>query len=88
MNSPVRNLTPREPLRGMKRHSIVTAIGLDRRQSMIAEAAYYVSEHRGFEPGHELDDWLAAESQINAALALGETATDLSRNHEQSSCAY
>lgn len=34
---------------------------------MVAEAAYYFSEHRGFVPGHELDDWLAAESQIDAA---------------------
>jgi hypothetical protein len=42
---------------------------------MIAEAAYYCSEHRGFDPDHELDDWLAAERQVDAALALGETPT-------------
>ena len=42
---------------------------------MIAEAAYYHSEQRGFDPGHELDDWLAAESQVDAALALRETPT-------------
>lgn len=73
MKSPARNLTRTETLRGIQRHSILIPIELDRRQSMIAEAAYYFSEHRGFEPGHELDDWLAAESQIDAALALGET---------------
>ena len=27
----------------------------------IAEIAYFFSERRGFEPGHELEDWLAAE---------------------------
>ncbi len=27
----------------------------------IAELAYYKAESRGFEPGHELDDWLEAE---------------------------
>ncbi len=27
----------------------------------IAELAYFKAEERGFEPGHELDDWLAAE---------------------------
>ena len=32
----------------------------------IAVAAYFLSERRGFEPGHELDDWLAAEDAIEA----------------------
>ena len=32
---------------------------------MIAEAAYYCAEKRGFEPGHELEDWLAAEARID-----------------------
>jgi len=36
---------------------------------MIGEAAYYIAEQRGFEPGHELDDWLAAEAQIHDQLA-------------------
>jgi hypothetical protein len=43
-----------------------------RRQAMVAEAAYYYAEHRGFEPGHELDDWLAAEDQVCAALSLAD----------------
>jgi len=30
----------------------------------IAEAAYYRAEHRGFAPGHELEDWLAAQEEI------------------------
>lgn len=29
----------------------------------IARSAYFLAEARGFEPGHELDDWLAAERQ-------------------------
>jgi hypothetical protein len=28
-----------------------------------SEAAYYLSEKRGFEPGYELEDWLQAESK-------------------------
>lgn len=32
----------------------------------IAVAAYFLAEYRGFEPGHELDDWLAAEDAIEA----------------------
>ena len=33
-------------------------------EGMIAVAAYFISAQRGFEPGHELDDWLAAEAQV------------------------
>ncbi len=36
----------------------------DIRYARIAENAYYKAEARGFEPGHELEDWLAAESEI------------------------
>lgn len=34
------------------------------RHETIAQAAYFRAEARGFEQGHELDDWLAAERQI------------------------
>jgi hypothetical protein len=36
----------------------------------IARAAYRLSEQRGFVPGHEVEDWLAAEAQVKAALGL------------------
>ena len=32
---------------------------------MIAEAAYFAAQGRGFEPGHELDDWIAAEKEVD-----------------------
>lgn len=31
----------------------------------IALNAYYKAEARGFEPGHELEDWLQAEIEIH-----------------------
>jgi len=34
------------------------------RQRMIDEAAYYRYVHRDFSPGHDLDDWLAAEADF------------------------
>jgi len=40
----------------------------DDRHAAIAEAAYYRAERRGFAPGHELEDWLAAEAQIEKRL--------------------
>jgi hypothetical protein len=39
------------------------------REALIAEAAYLRAASRGFEPGHELDDWLAAEQMVDARLA-------------------
>ncbi len=35
------------------------------RRLAIAAAAYYCAERRGFEPGHELEDWLEAEARID-----------------------
>ena len=37
---------------------------LDNRLAIIAEAAYYKSEKRGFQIGHDIEDWLEAESEI------------------------
>jgi hypothetical protein len=47
-------------------------IDAGRRRAMIAEAAYYRAELRGFDPGHELEDWFAAEFEIDCRLASGE----------------
>ena len=41
-----------------------SAFSLEQREAMIREAAYYHFMKRGYAPGHELDDWLAAESEI------------------------
>jgi Protein of unknown function (DUF2934) len=35
------------------------------REALIAIAAYYRAERRGFLPGHEQEDWLAAEREID-----------------------
>jgi hypothetical protein len=39
------------------------------RQACIAKGAYFRAEQRGFAPGHEVDDWLAAEEQVDERLA-------------------
>jgi len=44
--------------------------GPERRRQMIAAAAYQRAQRRGFEPGHELEDWLAAEAEIDAAQCI------------------
>jgi len=39
----------------------------DVRRRDIAEAAYHRAEARGFAPGGETEDWLAAERELDAA---------------------
>lgn len=47
------------------------AVSAEQRARMIAEAAYYIAEKRGFIHGHHDADWAAAEKQIDALLAKG-----------------
>ena len=41
------------------------------RYRWIAHAAYLRAEKRGFAPGQEIDDWLAAEAEFLAAHGIG-----------------
>lgn len=36
------------------------------REQMIAEAAYFRAERRGFAPGNEMSDWLQAEADVES----------------------
>jgi hypothetical protein len=38
------------------------------RRAMIAKAAYFHAERRGFAPGGEAQDWLRAEAEVDALL--------------------
>ena len=38
------------------------------RRAMIAERGYLRAERRGFAPGREAEDWLAAEVEIDSLL--------------------
>lgn len=38
------------------------------REQMIAEAAYFRAEQRGFAPGNEMSDWLEAEADVESVL--------------------
>jgi len=39
------------------------------REERIAESAYLYAQVRNFEPGHEVEDWLRAEKEVDALLA-------------------
>jgi hypothetical protein len=47
----------------------IAAASREDRQSIIAEAAYYRAERRGFQGGKTIEDWLAAEKEIDEKLA-------------------
>lgn len=55
------------------RYSIVAESVLERdvRHEMIARAAYFRAQQRGFAHGHEMEDWLAAEMEVDTGLTLG-----------------
>jgi len=42
----------------------------EQRRELIAVSAYFLAEGRNFEPGHEDEDWLAAEIKIGSMGAL------------------
>jgi DUF2934 family protein len=44
----------------------------EERHQRISEAAYCIAEQRGFAPGHELSDWLAAEKEVDRWCGLVE----------------
>jgi hypothetical protein len=46
----------------------VKSVTAEERLAMIAQAAYFNAEQRGFAPGGETEDWLRAEAEIDALL--------------------
>jgi hypothetical protein len=61
------------PVRTVTRRKIVSAEG-ETREQMIRTAAYLLAQRRGFRPGGELEDWLAAEREIDSSLESGSAA--------------
>lgn len=43
-------------------------VSAEERECMIAMAAYYRAERRGFAPGRELEDWYEAAAEIDRRL--------------------
>jgi hypothetical protein len=48
--------------------------GQSTREQRIAVSAYLRAAERGFTPGHELEDWLAAERELEANGDSGSTS--------------
>jgi hypothetical protein len=58
-------------MRPLRADVVAAVIDPDHRRALIAEVAYYRAERRGFEPGHEVEDWLSAEAEVDTALTVG-----------------
>lgn len=68
MTAQIENMASRDAVPNCSR----APISPEQRCVLISEAAYYLAEQRGFEPGHDLEDWLAAENEIDAMLLQDE----------------
>jgi len=44
------------------------------REAMIRKAAYLRAERRGFAMGKEIEDWLAAEAEVDGSLTSSDSA--------------
>ncbi|TVQ91468.1 MAG: DUF2934 domain-containing protein [Chromatiaceae bacterium] len=71
MSAKLQVLTDSQPLASEATDSDSSAPEAEDRYQRIAELAYVKALQRGFEPGHELDDWLEAEKEI-AGYAPGQ----------------
>lgn len=62
-----------DPNAGSKSNSLLKVsaapVTAEMRRAMIAQAAYYIAEQRGFGEGRDVEDWLLAEKQIDATLS-------------------
>jgi Protein of unknown function (DUF2934) len=61
------SVTPKPDTRGarpLSTNNVRAEASPEEIRRLIAEAAYYRAQERGFEPGHELDDWIEAESEV------------------------
>ena len=55
--------TPRKNVTNLK------TVSSDQRRAMIAEAAYFRAEQRGFEGGDPISDWLLSEQEVDQILS-------------------
>jgi len=46
----------------------ITQVDPELRHEIIATAAYFIAEQRGFAPGHEEEDWYRAEAAVDRQL--------------------
>ena len=69
-------VTKRVSPKNMKRNPTTAdspAIDPEARRRLIAAEAYFLAERRGFSPGSELADWIAAELSVDSRFKRQES---------------
>lgn len=51
-----------------------TVVNAEQRANYVEVVAYYIAERRGFTEGNPVDDWLAAEAEVDRLIATGQFA--------------
>ncbi|MBS0422465.1 MAG: DUF2934 domain-containing protein [Proteobacteria bacterium] len=72
-----KSTTPRVKKPPVAKTPVAVAVSEEVRRAMIAEGAYLRAERRGFAPGREKEDWLAAEAEVDALLKARHDGTAL-----------
>ena len=65
---PVKTTTAAQPVAAT---GAVRAVATDQRRYYVEVAAYYIAERRGFVGGNPLEDWAAAEAEVERLLTEG-----------------
>jgi len=50
------------------------SIDTEVRRQLVAAEAYFLAERRGFEAGHEVEDWMAAEVLVDSRIHRAQIA--------------
>lgn len=59
---------PKPPARKASAEKPSPPVSGEELQRLVAEAAYYRAQRRGFEPGYELQDWVEAEAEVKRLI--------------------
>ena len=60
-----------------------SSMAIGARQAAVRLRAYYRAEGRGFLPGHEVEDWISAEKEVEERDAANLLRLNLQPGHEQ-----
>jgi hypothetical protein len=60
-----------QPAKTAAKKSAAPALSPEQRRCYVEVAAYYMAERRGFNGGSEMEDWVAAEAEIDRLLREG-----------------
>ena len=73
--APVKKVAADKPAKttaAKKKSDSPVTIAAEHRYHMIATAAYYLAQGRGFAGGYEMQDWISAEAQIDLQIKTAQ----------------